>query len=104
MATQTRKRAISFLAGGALLLSLLSGIYYWQAIGADMSNPHANLWRAVRQGISGFTTVSSEGHKVLIQNGGENWREIRNGLIMRLSQWVLAVALLGLGLFLCRRR
>ncbi|MGA2731685.1 MAG: formate dehydrogenase subunit gamma [Syntrophobacteraceae bacterium] len=98
MATQTGKRAIGFLAAGALLLSLLIAVSYWQARGADMSNPHANLWRAVRQGVHGFTTVSSEGHKVLIQNGGENWREIRNGLLMRFSQWVLAVALLGLGL------
>jgi formate dehydrogenase subunit gamma len=99
MATQTRRRTISFLAVGALLLSLLSGILYWQAIGADMSNPHANFWRVVRQGIPGFTTVSSEGHKVLIVNSGENWRGIRNGLIMRMSQAVLAIALLAMGLF-----
>jgi formate dehydrogenase subunit gamma len=99
MATQTRKRAVSLLAGGALFLALLSGIAYLQATGADMSNPHANLWRAVRQGISGFTTVSSEGHDVLIQNGGENWREIRNGFVIRFSQWVIVVPLLALGLF-----
>ncbi len=99
MAMQTRKRAVSLLAGGALLLSLLIGISCWQAVGADLSNPHANLWRAARHGVSGSTTVSSEGHKVLIQNGGENWREIRDGLLIRFSQWTLAVVLLALGLF-----
>jgi len=99
MGTQTGKRSIGVLAAGALLLCLFTGIYYWQAIGADIENPRANFWRVVRQGIPGFTTVSSQGHKILIQNGGENWREIRNGLIMRGSQWVLALALIAMGLF-----
>ena len=53
----------------------------------------------MRHGIPGFTTVSSEGHKVLIQNSGENWREVRNLIVMRGSQWVLAVALVAMGLF-----
>jgi formate dehydrogenase subunit gamma len=99
MATQIRRRAAGFLASGVLFLSLLIGISYWQAIGADMSNPHANTWRAVRQGLSGFTTSASEGHNVLIQNGGENWRGIRNGVLIRFSQWVLGVQLLALGIF-----
>jgi formate dehydrogenase subunit gamma len=99
MVAQTRRRTTGLFILGTLFLLLLSGIYYWQAVGADISNPHANFWRAVRHGIPGFTTVSSEGHKVLIQNSGENWREIRNGFIIRGSQWVLAVALLAMGLF-----
>jgi formate dehydrogenase subunit gamma len=99
MTTPIRKWTVSVLVVSTLFLFLLGGIYIWQAVGGDMSNPHANFWRVVRHGIPGFTTVSSEGHKVLIQNSGENWREIRNGLIMRLSQWVLAVALLAMGLF-----
>ncbi len=99
MGTQIRKRSLGVLALSALLLCLLSGIYYWQAVGADIKNPHANFWRVVRQGIPGFTTVTSQGHKILIQNGGENWREIRNSLLMRGSQWVLGLALIALGLF-----
>ncbi len=82
-----------------LFLLLLGGISYWQAIGADMSNPHANFWRVVRHGIPGFTTVSSAGHRILIQNGGENWREIRNSLIIRGSQWVMGLALLAMIIF-----
>jgi formate dehydrogenase subunit gamma len=99
MVTQAGRRTLSFLAVGALLFSLLSGIIYWQAVGADMSNPHANLWRAVRHGIPGFMTAPAEGHRVLILNSGENWRGIRNGLIMRGSQWVLGLALIAMGLF-----
>ncbi len=99
MATRTRKRAFSIFILIAFSLLLLGGVYFWQVIAADTSNPHANYWRAVRHGVPGFTTVSSQGHKVLIQNGGENWREVRNLVVMRASQWVLGVALLAMMLF-----
>src|SRR5512135_1583604 len=99
MGTQTGKRSIRVLALGVLLLCLLGGIYSWQAVSADIKNPRANFWRVVRQGVPGFTTVTSQGHHILIQNGGENWREIRNGLLMRGSQWFLALGLIGMGLF-----
>jgi formate dehydrogenase subunit gamma len=99
MGTPTGKRSNRLLALGALLLCLAGGIYYWQAMGADGENPRGNFWRVVRQGTPGFTTVTTQGHKVLIQNGGENWREIRNGPLMRGSQWILGLALLGVGLF-----
>ena len=99
MGTQTGKRSIRVLALGVLLLCLVGGIYSWQAVSADIKNPRANFWRVVRQGVPGFTTVTSQGHHILIQNGGENWREIRNGLLMRGSQWILALGLIGMGLF-----
>lgn len=99
MARQTVKRTFSLWVLGSLFLLLAGGIFYWQAIGADMSNPHANFWRFVRHGIPGFMTAPSEGHTVLIQNSGENWRQIRNNLIIPLSQWVILVALLGMVLF-----
>ena len=98
MATQTMKRTTGLLAGGMLLLFLFAGMYYGLVIGADMGNPHANLWRTVRQGVAGFMTAPSEGHTVLIENGGENWREIRNSLIMRFSQWVPGLVLAAIAL------
>jgi len=99
MATQTGKRRIGLVGAGALLLCLFVGIWYLQAAGPDTSNPHANFWRAVRHGIPGFSTVSSQGHRVLILNSGENWREVRNGFIMKGSQWILGVALAVMVLF-----
>ena len=42
-------------------------------------NPRAEYWRAVRQGTEGYSAVSSPEAGVLIQNGGENWRSVRNG-------------------------
>jgi formate dehydrogenase subunit gamma len=42
-------------------------------------NPRAEYWRAVRQGTEGYSAVPGAEAGVLIQNGGENWRNIRNG-------------------------
>ncbi len=95
MTSQTRKRTIVLLSGGALLLCLLG----WQVIGADAGNPHANFWRVVRHGIPGFTMVSSQGHKVLITNSGENWREVRNSPIMRGAQVIPGLAIVAMVLF-----
>ena len=61
MTTQTRVRAIGVVTLGVLILFLLSGIIYWQAVGADMSNPRANFWSAVREGVPGLTTPRRAG-------------------------------------------
>jgi len=102
MATRTVKRTVGLFVLGTLLVFLMSGILYWQAIGADVSNPRANMWRVVREGFQGFTKVTTAGHKILIVNSGENWREFRNSLLMPFSQWIIAVALVVMGLFYMR--
>jgi formate dehydrogenase subunit gamma len=99
MATRTKIWAVSFLTLSVLLLLMFSGILYWQAGGTDLSNPRAEFWRVVRQGIPAYTSTPQQGHTILIQNGGENWREIRNGLLTPFSQWLLAIAVAALGLF-----
>lgn len=99
MSTQTAKRTTGVFILSVLFLLLLAGVFYWQTVGANVSNPRANFWRVVREGIPGFTKVTTAGHHILIVNSGENWREARNGLILRGSQWVLAVALIGVSLF-----
>ena len=62
-------------------------------------NPRANFWRGVREGEAGTTTSASEGHKVLIQNGGQNWRQIRNGPIAGIAPWLLAGVVFAIGVF-----
>ncbi len=42
-------------------------------------NPRSDYWRAVRQGTEGYSAVPGSEAGVLIQNGGENWRNVRNG-------------------------
>ena len=62
-------------------------------------NPRADFWRGVREGYAGTTTSASEGHKVLIQNGGQNWRQIRNGPIAGIAPWLLAGVVFAIGVF-----
>jgi formate dehydrogenase subunit gamma len=42
-------------------------------------NPRAEYWRAVRGGVEGYSAVTGQETGVLIQNGGQNWRAVRNG-------------------------
>ena len=102
MATRTLKRTVGLVVLGSLLVFLMSGILYWQAIGADVSNPRANMWRTVREGIPGFTKVTTAGHRILIVNSGENWREFRNSFLTPFSQLIIAIALVVMGLFYWR--
>ncbi len=99
MLTNKDTRLSAYLALGALLIVLLGGAIYLLAIAADPVNPRADFWRLVRHGVPGYTAVSSEGHSVLIQNGGENWREIRNLLLIKVSPWILGVALAAMAVF-----
>ena len=73
------------------------------AVGAEQTsqdtNPHANFWRAVREGDPGYSGVEGQERGVLIQNSGQNWREIRNGVVASISPWVLAVVFFVIGLF-----
>jgi len=55
-------------------------------------NPIANYWRTVRSGTEGITTESGPyTTNTLIQNGGQNWRQIRNGLIANYGGWVIGI-------------
>ncbi len=99
---QDRRRRITWWGLMALLLGTLSfpvagylyvGLSQAQAASAETTNPRANFWRAVRQGDMGHTTASGEGAGVLIQNGGENWRLLRNGPVANIGPWILATVL-----------
>ncbi len=83
---------------GATLLPLTGYLYVGIttaiAQATQDSNPRANYWRAVREGNEGY--VASKGPyttNTLIQNGGQNWRQIRNGPISTFTPWILASVL-----------
>jgi formate dehydrogenase subunit gamma len=76
---------LSFSVLSVLAVSVL--VFAFQEHGV---NPRAAFWGHVREGVPGYTSVASDAHKILIQNGGQNWREIRNGLIAGVSPWILA--------------
>jgi len=91
---------------GAMALPLFGYLYAYmspqsvQAAAKQETNPRANFWRVVREGNQGYTSASGPyTTEVLIQNGGENWRNLRNGPVSYYSTWWLAVALLIIGIF-----
>ena len=76
-----------------------AGLFAATAKQKAATNPRANFWRAVRDGQVGVTTVQGQEQDVLIQNGGGNWRRIRNGLVAGISPWLLAVVFFAIMLF-----
>lgn len=64
------------------------------------TNPRANYWRAVREGDAGYTAASGPyTTNTLIQNGGENWRQVRNGPVAGVLPWLIALAVLAMGAY-----
>lgn len=84
---------------GTLILLLLGCAVALITYAAGENNPRADLWRLVRQGTPGYTSLSSEGHHVLINNGGEIWREFRNIILITVSPWIMGAMLIVIGLF-----
>jgi formate dehydrogenase subunit gamma len=95
--------SIAIILVGAMVLPLGSyvytGIQSAHAQAVEDSNPRANYWRAVRGGDQGYTAVQGQETDVLMQNGGQNWRQIRNGPIATIGGWGLFVVLLAIVLF-----
>ena len=65
---------------------------------AKGNNPRSNFWSAVRAGNSGYTAVSGQEAGVLIQNG-QNWRQLRNGIIANYGGWFLFAVLMSILVF-----
>jgi formate dehydrogenase subunit gamma len=115
-ARRSRRRRIAVwslvtILAGALLLPL-GGYVYVNVVQAapaqapaasaaeQQTNPRANYWRAVRDGFQGYTAASGPyTTNVLIQNGGQNWRQLRNGPVASLLSWLMALMVLGLGAY-----
>lgn len=93
--------SIAIILLGAMVLPLggyvYTGIQSAHAQAVEDSNPRANYWRAVRGGIEGYTAVEGQEVNVLMQNGGQNWRQYRNRLLANYGGWALfliAIAIL----------
>lgn len=81
--------------GGYLFVELASA----QNATFEQVNPRSETtWRSVREGTQGISTVQSPEAGILIHNGGENWRQIRNGLVANVMPWVLAAAVIAITL------
>jgi formate dehydrogenase subunit gamma len=73
-----------------------------QAAGAGPHN-QAQLWRDARSGQAGTTSARGPEAGVLIQSGGETWRELRNGPISLYGGIALCVVVVAIALFYFRR-
>lgn len=110
---RTMAWSIAIILVGAMVLPLTGYVYvaidsaFAQQATPDarsaadqQTNPRANYWRAVRQGYDGYTAASGPyTTNVLIQNGGQNWRQLRNGPVASFGTWVLAIVVGAMILF-----
>ena len=96
-----------FLLGLMLLLPLFGGTAWAQAQTQDSQaqrqqvqpGNNAPVWREVRSGKEGITTVKGRETGVLIQTWGQTWRKLRNGPITLYGGWLVVLVLIALGLF-----
>ena len=116
MSPQKRKRfalLLTFLVFSlSVLLPLGSYTLHWMgstAVAQEQAavNPRSNYWRAVRDGVEGYSSVKGDGANVLVQSNGNEWRNFRNGPLTKILPWLI-VGMLGLlflyHLFRCRNR
>ncbi len=98
--------SMAFIVVAAMALPI--GSYVLHGISAaqaqdDDSNQRANFWRAVREGNTGYSAVSGAETNVLINNGGQNWRQMRNGPIATYGGWMLLGVVTAILLFFAIR-
>ncbi len=93
------------LLGLMLLLPLCGQIAWAQAQDSQAQRQqvqpgnNAPVWREVRSGKEGFTTVQGRETGVLVQSEGQTWRKLRNGPITLYGGWLVVLMLIAIGLF-----
>jgi formate dehydrogenase subunit gamma len=55
---------------------------------------NAPVWREVRSGNEGYSSLPAREAGVLVQSAGETWRQIRNGPVTFYGGWLLVIAVL----------
>jgi formate dehydrogenase subunit gamma len=64
---------------------------------------NAPVWREVRSGNQGYTSMQGREVGVLVQSAGETWRQIRNGPVTVYGGWVLVLVTLAIAAFFATR-
>jgi len=62
-------------------------------------NPRSEVWRDGREATEGVSQVKAYGANVLMQSGGENFRQIRMGPVSTYLPWYLALMIGAVALF-----
>lgn len=63
----------------------------------------SDLWRAIRQGETGYVSIPNAAAGQLIQSEGDNWRAIRNGPLTVYGAWTMLGVVIILALFFALR-
>ena len=85
-----------FIVLSAMILPTASYLIPAEEVYAQVNsdqNQRANFWRAVREGNAGYSAVSGPEAGVFINNGGQNWRQLRNSVIANYGGWAIVIAL-----------
>lgn len=84
--------------GGYVYVAVAPAAHAQEADNWEQQNPRADTWGSARRGNQGYTSASGP-YVVdeLIINGGENWRNLRNGPVAGIMPWFMAASLLVLG-------
>jgi formate dehydrogenase subunit gamma len=65
-----------------------------QERGETQPGNNAPVWREVRSGNEGYTSLPGREMGVLVQSAGETWRQIRNGPVTFYGGWLVVIVLL----------
>lgn len=96
-----RKRRIATwsivaILGLAFALPLASYTVHWlggaaiaQDAGSTGTNARSNYWRAVRDGVEGYSAVKGQGANVLVQARGSEWEALRSGPVASIVPWFI---------------
>ena len=100
--SKRRKRRIApwsifAVLGLAFALPLASYTAHWlggtaiaQEAGSTAgTNARSNYWRAVRDGVEGYSAVKGPGANVLVQARGSEWQALRNGPVANIVPWFI---------------
>ncbi len=61
------------------------------------------IWRRIRDGVQGTVSIPDKRAGVMVQSGGEKWRNLRNGFTQSFGGWILLIAVVLLALFFAVR-
>lgn len=67
----------------------------------SVTQPYNNapVWKSARGAVEGYTSIPAPEAGVLIQDGGQNWRALRNGWFSVIGGWAIVIMMLAIGGF-----
>ncbi len=94
--------SLAFILMSAMVLPSISYLISSDSAHAQVSgdkNQRSNFWRAVRNGQVGYSAVSGAESGVFINSSGQDWREMRSGMLTQLGGKVILGSLALIVLF-----